>query len=191
MATQVLGAAEAEQKILRDIRNVLRKLAGSRLLSRAAKPVNLARLTDKAFRQEFPAGKTDNRLAGALARGIPARRKLADDEGGSLSAEDAARELAISKQAILKRYQKGQLIAWREERQNAVRFPVWQFHDHKVLEGLEETLKILNTRSRLDDFGKMLFFLSSQGLLGGKRPLDCLRKGQIEKVLQAAQGYVE
>ena len=166
MATPVLEAVEAERKIVSDIRTVLRKLAASRLLSTATEPANLARLTDKAFRQEFPAEKPDNRLASAIARGIPARRKLAEDEGGSLSADQAAQALGISKQAILKRYQKGQLIAWREERQNAVRFPVWQFSDRKVLSGIEETLRVLNAGNRLDDFGRMLFFLSNHGFLG-------------------------
>jgi hypothetical protein len=89
----------------------------------------------------------------------------------------------------LKRYQKGQIIAWRQERQNAARFPVWQFKDHKVLDGLEEVLKVLNAGSRLDDFGRMLFFLSNRGFLGGKRPLDCLRAGEINKVLKASEGY--
>lgn len=191
MAAPALEPAEAERKIVTDIRTVLRKLAASRLLSTATEPANLARLTDKAFRQEFPADKPNNRLASAIARGIPARRKLTEDEGGSISAEQAAQVLGISKQAILKRYQKGQLLAWREERQNAVRFPVWQFNDRKVLEGIEETLQVLNAGSRLDDFGRMLFFLSNQGFLGGKRPIDCLREGEVAKMLQAAQGYVE
>ena len=191
MATPLLEAVEAEQKIVSDIRAVLRKLAASGFLSVATEPANLARLTDKAFRQEFPAGKPDNRLASAIARGIPARRKLAEDEGGSISAGQAAQVLGISKQAILKRYQKGRIIAWREERQNARRFPVWQFSDRKVLEGVEETLQVLNAGSRLDDFGRMLFFLSNHAFLGGKRPIDCLRKGGVAKVLQAARGYVE
>jgi predicted DNA-binding transcriptional regulator AlpA len=146
-------------------------------------------LTDKAFRQEFPVGLPDNRLASAIARGIPARRKLMETEGGSLSAEQAAQALGMSKAAILKRYKKGRIIAWREERQNAVRFPVWQFKDHRVLGGIEEALKALNAGSRLDDLGRMLFFLSNRGFLGGKRPLDCLREGEVKRVLQAAQGY--
>ena len=191
MVTPVLEAVEAERKIVNDIRTVLRKLAGSRVLSVATRPANLARLTDKAFRQEFPAGKADNRLASAIARGIPARRKLTEDEGGSISAEQAAKVLGISKQAILKRYQKGQILAWREERQRAVRVPVWQFGDRKALDGIVETLQVLNTGNRLDDLGRLLFFLSNHGLLGGKRPIDCLRKGEVAKVLQAAQGYVE
>jgi len=146
-------------------------------------------LTGIAFGREFPIAKTDNRLANAVARGITARQKLIAAEGGSLSAEEAARELGLSKTAILKRYQKGQIIAWRQERQNAARFPVWQFKDHKVLDGLEEVLKVLNAGSRLDDFGRMLFFLSNRGFLGGKRPLDCLRAGEINKVLKASEGY--
>ena len=149
----------------------------------------LARLTEKAFRQEFPVANSDNRLANAIARGITARQKLLQEEGGSVSAEEASRHLGISKAAILKRYQKGQLIAWREERQNAVRFPVWQFQEHKVLDGLEQVLAALNERSRLDDFGRMLFFLSTFGFLGGKRPLDLLRAGKLSKVLEATQGY--
>jgi hypothetical protein len=196
MATQVVEPpaecptdADAEEQIVAGIRRVLRKLASIRVLAGAAQPANLARLTDKAFRQEFPVAHPDNRVASAIARGIPARRKLMETEGGSLSAEQAAQELGISKAAILKRYKKGQIIAWRQERQNAVRFPVWQFKDHRVLDGIEEALKVLDAGSRLDDFGRMLFFLSNRGFLGGKRPLDCLREGEVKRVLQAAQGY--
>jgi hypothetical protein len=50
-------------------------------------------------------------------------------EGGSLSAEEAARELGIPKAAILARYRKGTLIGWNDERQDAARSPVWQFKD--------------------------------------------------------------
>jgi hypothetical protein len=179
----VEDAQDTEERIVKNIRSALRQVAG------AANPVNLARLTGIAFRQEFPVAKADNRLANALARGISVRQKLMEAEGGSLSAEEAAQQLGLSKTAILKRYQKGQIIAWREERQNAVRFPLWQFQDHKVLAGLEEVLKILNATSRLDDFGRMLFFLSNMGFLGKKRPVDCLRAGEVNKVLQAAEGH--
>jgi hypothetical protein len=174
---------EVEERIVRNIRTALRQVSG------AADPANLARLTGIAFRQEFPVAKADHRLANALARGISTRRKLMEAEGGSLSAEAAAGVLGISKTAILKRYQKGQLMAWRQERQNAARFPVWQFQEHQVLTGLADVLKRLNAAGRLDDFGRMLFFLSKTGFLDGKRPLDSLREGDLKKVLQAAEGY--
>ena len=184
---ETIEIADAEQMAVTTIRRTLRKLAEMRVL--VGNTVRLATLTEKAFRQEFPAGaQTDNRLANAIARGITARQKLIQEEGGSLSAEEAAQRLGISKPAILKRYQKGQLLAWREEKQNAVRFPVWQFAEGKVLHGIEGALQILNASS-LDDFGKLLFFLSTFGYLRGKRPLDCLREGKVSPALQAAQGY--
>jgi hypothetical protein len=191
MATPILGALEAEREVVLSIRGMLRKLAATGYLALATEPAVLARLTDKAFRAEFPVEKQNHHLAAAIARGIPAKQKLQEDEGGSVSAEKAAENIAMSKQAILKRYQKGQIIGWREERQKAVRFPIWQFDEHRVLDGIEETLQVLNVGNRLDDFGRMLFFLSNQGFLGGKRPIDCLRQGEIAQVLHAARGYVE
>jgi hypothetical protein len=181
---------DAEDRIVKNIRSALRRSAVEAGPVIAA-PQNLVRLTAIAFNQEYPAAKADNRLANAMARGLTVRRKLMEAEGGSLPAEQAARLLGISKAAILKRYHKGQIIAWREERQNAVRFPVWQFKDHRVLEGLEEVLAILNAGNRQDDFGRLLFFLSNMGFIGNKRPLDCLRAGEVKKVLQAAEGYGE
>src|SRR6266436_2988117 len=85
-----------EERIVRNIRSTLREVAG------AADPANLARLTGIAFRQEFPVAKADNCLANALARGITVRQKLMEAEGGSLSAEEAAREIGISKTATFK-----------------------------------------------------------------------------------------
>ena len=133
--------------------------------------------------------EADNRLAKARARGITARRKLMEADGGSLSAEGAAGELGISQAAILKLYHRGQMIAWNDGRPNAARFSVWQFKDRELLDGLEEALKILSAGCRLGDFGRILFFLSNQGFLAGKRPLDCLRAGEANKVLRAAGGY--
>ncbi len=188
MASTTIEASEAEHAAVTNLRRFLRKLAALPFL--AGDSARLARLTDQAFRQEFPAGgQTDNRLASAIARGIPARQKLMQAEGGSVSAEEAARLLGISKQAVLKRYQKAQLLAWREEKQNAVRFPVWQFAEGRVLEGMATVIEALHAGSRLDDFGKLLFFLSTPRFLGGQRPLDCLRDGQISKAVQAAHGY--
>jgi hypothetical protein len=182
-----IAIADADQVAVTTIRRTLRKLVETKVV--ADDTVRLATLTDKAFRQEFPpVSQPDNRLSNAIARGIPARQKLIGEEGGTLSAQEAAERLGVSKPAILKRYQKGQLLAWREEKQDAVRFPAWQFVDAKVLPGIKEVLQVLQ-ESPLDDFGKLLFFLSTFGSLGNKRPLDCLRGGKVSQALQAAQGY--
>jgi hypothetical protein len=156
-----------------------------------AGPVKLAHLASIAFSAAFPSTKKGNRLANAIARGLSARQQLIAEEGGSLSADEAAKEIGLSKTAILNRYHHGHIIGWREERQNAVRFPVWQFSQHHVIPGIEQTLRVLNQEGRIDDWGRMLFFLQKNRRLNGRRPLDYLRENKIEPVLVAAQGYVE
>jgi hypothetical protein len=103
-----------------------------------------------------------------------------------------ARLLQISKTAVLKRLAGGRLLAWREERLQAARFPRWQFDAHgQVVGGLEEALAILNQDERLDAWGKILFFLQEKPGLGGRRPLDLLREGRQKDVCLAARAYAE
>jgi len=179
---------DLKRDTLKKVREVMRNLARLKQLTGAVELVTLGQFVSEVGMQEIPV-TTDPRLVQAMERGARVRQKLTEEEGGSMSAESAAKELGMSKVAVLKRYQKGGLVAWREERQNAVRFPVWQFKDGKVLDGLEAVLSKLTAGSRIDDFGRMLFFLSNNRFLGGNRPLDCLRSGEVHKVIQAAEGY--
>jgi len=156
-----------------------------------ADPIKLAQLASIAFSVTFPSTKRENRLANAIARGLSARQQLIAEEGGSLSADEAAKEIGLSKTAILNRYHHGNIIGWREERQNAVRFPIWQFSEHHVIPGIEDTLRVLNKEGRVDDWGRMLFFLQKNQRLNSRRPLDYLRENKLEPVLLAAQAYVE
>ena len=118
---------------------------------------------------------------------MAARQRLAEAEGGSLSSEAAVRQLRISKTAVLKRLDAGRLLAWREERLPAARFPRWQFDEHgHVLAGLEEVLEALNQDERLDAWGKILFCLREKRSLGGRRPWDLLREGELTNVRLAA-----
>jgi len=156
-------------------------------------PTTLARLVGVAFEISIGAGESrEDKLARAHVRGLGARQQLAEAEGGSLRSEDVARLLGISKTAVLKRLAAGRLLAWREERLQAARFPHWQFDEHgHVLAGLEDTLEILNRDERLDAWGKILFFLREKGSPGHRRPLDLLRKGKAKEVCLAAQAYAE
>lgn len=130
--------------------------------------------------------------AAAMVRGMLARENLKNEEGGSISADEAREFLGhISKTAVLDRFKKGQLLGWRETRQNAVRFPVWQFTPDGLLPGLEEVLTTLRASPAVDDWGAVLFFLNKRASLNQERPLDVLRRGDIEAVKQAAQGHVE
>ncbi|MGA2864438.1 MAG: hypothetical protein ABSF95_08110 [Verrucomicrobiota bacterium] len=153
----------------------------------------LARLAQVAFGISIGGRESrQDKLALALARGLEARQQLAEAEGGSFSSEEAAQWLGISKTAVLKRLEAGRLLAWREERLQAARFPRWQFDQHgKVLAGLAEALEGLKQDERLDAWGKILFFLQTKSSLGNKRPLDLLREGKVKEVCLAAQAYAE
>lgn len=133
-------------------------------------------------------------MAAALTRGVLAREHLKEEEGGSISAEEARRILGLSKESVLKRYRQNMLLGWREARQDAVRFPVWQFstetEDH-LLPHLSNVLDIFKKSETLDDWGRVLFFLNPRQSLKGKRPLDLLRAGQSKPVYAAAYTLVE
>src|SRR5438552_8872401 len=175
-----------EHKLLNELKQVLQRQRGKipsiRLAGLAAAALKIT--LDKADRPE-------DRMARAIARGITARQRLAMEEGGSVSSDEAAHLLGISKTAPLKRHQAGRLLGWRSERQGAIRFPVWQFDEGRVLPGLQEVLEILNRDQRLDDWGKVLFFLHTSSRLDGRRPLDVLREKKLREVIMAAEAYAE
>lgn len=175
-----------EQAMVDEFTGVIRK-------HRDEAPTTLARLLNVAFDLSLVGSETrEGKLARATLRGLEARQQLAEAEGGSLSSEDASRLLGISKTAVLKRLDAGRLLAWREERLQAARFPRWQFDEHgQVLAGLEEVMTILNQDERLDAWGKILFFLEEKRDLGGGRPLDLLREGKLKEVCLAAHAYAE
>ena len=180
-------------KLPLDEKAMVDEFAGVIRKHRYEDPATLARLLNVAFEISLGARESrEDKLARAAVRGLEARQQLAEAEGGSLSSEDAARLLRISKTAVLKRLGAGRLLAWREERLQAARFPRWQFDQHgHVLAGMEDALQILNQDERLDAWGKVLFFLQEKISLGGRRPLDLLRAGKLKEVCLAAHEYAE
>ena len=148
-------------------------------------------LTGIAIQNMHTGARREDKLAHALARGLSVREKMAAEEGGHISAEEAARQLEVSKQSALNMYHAGKLLGWRTEKQGAIRFPVWQFAEHGRLPGLDEVLTKLNAGNVLEDWGKIGFFLQTQGTLGHRRPLDLLRENRLDRVLRAAAAYVE
>jgi len=127
------------------------------------------------------------RLAKALARGLRVRKKMATEEGGSISAAEVAQRLGMTEQSVLKLYRQGRLLGWKAE--DSLRFPAWQFVRKQYLHGLQVIMKKLNAGNALDDWGKVGFFLQSHGLLDEQRPLDLLRKKKLKPVLKAAEAY--
>lgn len=165
-------------------------------LTRAAAeyaPLEVLRIMTAALGEALATtcSKPGTATAMALARGLTAREKLKQAEGGSLSAGDAATRLGITKAAVLKRYQKGQLLGWRAAKQNSVRFPVWQFQEDQVLPGLDRVLRTFQAAAWMDDWAKIGFFLRPLASIQGKRPLDLLRGGDVSRAAAYAEALLE
>jgi hypothetical protein len=154
-------------------------------------PVDLAQYTGIAFEVAFTKARREDKLAHAIARGVSVREKMAAEEGGSISADETARLLGLTKQSVLNMYHAGKLLGWRTEKQGAVRFPVWQFRDGLRLPGLDEVLARLSAGNVLDEWGKIGFFLQSHRLSNSRRPLDLLRENKLDEVRKIAEAYVE
>ena len=126
-------------------------------------------------------------LTAARLRGIRARDALLAAEGGTMTAEQVGALLHITRQAIDKRRAAGKLIAVEFGRRG-YRYPAWQFSEEGVLAGLQETLELLKEHPPI---AQMRFFLSGSHVLGGKRPLDLLRRDEAPRVIKAARLFGE
>lgn len=126
-------------------------------------------------------------LAPAFIRGIDAKRRLIDDHGGALSAEQVAQNLGITRQAVEKRRRAGKLIAVNTGR-HGYRYPVWQFTESGTLPGLEDVLGVLAPH---DEWMQTAFFVGQHPRLNDRTPLDMLKAGEVERVLNAAEVYGE
>lgn len=130
----------------------------------------------------------DDPLAPARLRGIEARKRLLEREGGSVSAAEIGQMLGgISPQAVNKRRKAGRLLALPVG-ENRYRYPVWQVVAGRVLPGFEEVLGAFGVE---DPWMRAAFFLGGNTRLGGKRPLDKLKEGNAEVVKDAARAYGE
>jgi hypothetical protein len=126
-------------------------------------------------------------LVMARLRGIEAKRRMLRVDGGMLSAGKVGEVLAISRQAVEKRRKAGRLIGVSLGRRG-FGYPMWQFSEQGTLHGLEAILDALKPH---DAWTKLVFFTTENAATGGKKPLDVLRSGNVERVLAAARTYGE
>jgi hypothetical protein len=127
-------------------------------------------------------------LAAARLRGIEARARLLEEEGGTVGAAELGKMLGgISAQAVDKRRRAGKLLALPVGK-NRYRYPVWQVEGGEVLAGFEEVLKAFSVE---DPWMRASFILGGSPRLGGVRPLDKLREGNVGAVREAASSYGE
>jgi len=126
-------------------------------------------------------------LTPAFLRGYEAKRKLIEENGGTLSAEKVGELLGITRQAVEKRRQAGKLLALTIGR-HGYRYPIWQFNQSGTLPGLEQVLGVLSSH---DQWMQTAFFVSESPRLSKRTPIEMLEAGEIDQVLNAASVYGE
>lgn len=126
-------------------------------------------------------------LASPYLKGLEAQHALLDRAGGLMTSDEVAKVLRLTRQAVDKRRQAGKLIAIPQG-QRGFGYPVCQFDAKGPLAGLEPTLKALAER---DGWSQLTFLLSPNSLLKNRSPLDLLREGATESVINAASTFGE
>lgn len=155
----------------------------------ASAPSDLAVLLRMLERPEvLEALLAEDPLAAARLRGIEARSKLLKQEGGAVPAGELGLMLGgITPQAVNKRRKAGRLLGLPVG-ESRYRYPVWQVEGGSVLPGFEEVLEVFGVE---DPWMRAAFFLGGNARLGGERPLDELRRGNVEAVKRAASAHGE
>lgn len=125
-------------------------------------------------------------LTAAFLRGAEMRRALLKAEGGVLSAQRLADHLGITAQGLGKRREKGRVF-WLEVGDGYV-YPAFQIGADGLLPGVRE---VLDAFTITDPWTRANFMLTGDARLGGRRPIDVLREGDVASVVQAARAYGE
>jgi hypothetical protein len=100
-----------------------------------------------------------------------------------LTLPEAAQALGLTPPAVNDRFRAGKLIAL-EAGARGRRYPAWQFEDEvagKPLEGVLEVLK------GLGPWTSYRFFTTPDSTLEDETPLDVLRRGDTDAVVEAAR----
>jgi len=126
-------------------------------------------------------------LADAFLRGIEARTRLIQENGGVFSTDKVARYLDITPQAVTKRRHSRQLLGLTFRKRGCM-YPAWQFVERGTVLGLHEVLTLL---AKHDEWMQNAFFITPNTRLEGHRPVEYLRDGKTSEVLKAAQEFAE
>jgi hypothetical protein len=123
------------------------------------------------------------RVAAARARTLEAfleaRNALLAE---SLSTVEVARRLGVSAAAVTKRRVAGRLVAFRHR--GDWRYPAWQLADGAVVPGVAEAWRVMPHAA--DDLRAVRWFVLPSRHLGDRSPLDVLRAGDVDAVVDAA-----
>jgi hypothetical protein len=140
-----------------------------------------------AFIRELAGGRDytpDERISlrlQTLLRTFRQREVLLRD---ALTAPEVARLLHVSRQTPHDRLASGAFLAARDR--GMLRFPSWQF-DPDGPNGVVVGLPAISRALELSEVAKINWFVQPNPYLDGCRPIDVLKQGEVERVLDAAQ----
>lgn len=175
----------------RALRAVSRAIANSPIeaLAEAASAATDVEVLIRALQQPdaIETLKSDDPLGPARLRGLQERERLLSAEGGTLSAEEVANHLNVTRQAVNKRRQQGALVGLDAGRHGYL-YPAWQFVREGTILGLEALLDALKGH---DPWMQHIFMVSRNTRLNDSTPLEALRHGRLNDVLKAARAFGE
>jgi hypothetical protein len=123
----------------------------------------------------------------SLLQLFEARRALLEED--TVTAPQVAELLGVSRQTPLNRVRENTLLAVLDR--GAWRFPLWQFDANAadgVLPGLPDVLKALVPQPH---FSKLAWLRRANPTLGGREPVELLRKGETAPVVDAARAAAQ
>lgn len=105
---------------------------------------------------------------------------------GCLTFEEAAELLELSSHALRMRINRGKIISLRDGSDHFI--PRWQFDlsaSDRMVKGLDRVLKAMESAS--SDEMKILWLSRPWGGFEGLKPIDVLRSGRVDEVIEFAQ----
>jgi len=189
------GSRPAQTAFLARAMNALARLAPAideRNASDAAGATSDFSVLLAALRQpeSIMALQAEDPLAPARLRGLEAKERLLQAEGGTVAVGEVANLLGISRQAVDKRRRAGRLIGLAVGRRG-YRYPAWQFCGGEMLPGLDQVLAELAVNEICDPWTWVIFMLNPHTRLDNQTPLAALRDGQVEPVRSIARWYLQ
>ena len=125
--------------------------------------------------------------ARAMLRGVEIAQEDLRHAGGAFELGEVRSLLrGISRQRIDRRVREGSLLAVPGP-SNRRRYPTAQFNpDGTVVEGLKQVCEALPTKN---PWSVLNFLVGPEARLGGRKPIDLLRAGDVESVVEAARRW--
>ncbi|WP_262299469.1 antitoxin Xre/MbcA/ParS-like domain-containing protein [Microvirga sesbaniae] len=127
---------------------------------------------------------TDSMIAELIAAGEVRKAELVELAGGLYMPSYVAAILNIPQQLVEERRKAGELIA--VEAQEGYRYPACQFTPDGIVAGLSEVLAVMPIRH---DWMQLEWLLVPDEALEGLSPLEALRAGRLEDVLNIARDH--